>query len=182
MAKNDAAITIFGKIDSVEQLDGLLYAIEWDQCADDWIAPLFDVDDAVDHVSDAASNGKAVTLVKSDTYYHFDNLREFCVKNGVSYKMCYGDHGAEGMPELEIWKPGMDKAIELHSGGTDNDSVVTMSFLKKLLKKGPDAVSEFVKERDELLQVGPIVVDPDLFQQWLLQRDAETENEQAPKP
>ena len=143
----DIEIEIYGELTSLEAIKEL--ASEMDGfVAPDYGEGYLDYTDAFSHILKSLESGSPIKVVRDDTSDDLDGIAMVCREHGLAYSIT--GHKTQWLDaHLENWAPGF-KAPMTPSINEEHDIVIPLDELKKLAKKGLEAVAARIAELDRL--------------------------------
>jgi len=167
--RSDVVIEIFGRVGDPDAVMALAEAAA-DEGFIDWESRI-ESDEIIGLLEEAAANGRALTLTRSDTTNWFLGVREACRRAGLSYVVSGGMSGAEGFSSGLSWSPDTDE--EFHFELTGDAASVKVSEVAKAARMGIEAVNELVARLTTGVKVGKIELDPGFIEAYEALADAE---------
>lgn len=151
----DVEIRIFGKVSEPEAIWELGIAAA-DEGMVDWV-DAFGNDEFVGMLEQAATEGRALTLTRSDTKNLFESVTTHCQEAGLSYVLTYGKSGAEGFTNGVSWHPEMEREYEFTLDG--ENATLKLSDVRKAAKQGIDAVNALVDRITAHTRIGKVEIE-----------------------
>lgn len=175
----DTEIAIFGKVSNPEAIWELALAAASESRVN-WIDQ-FDTSDFVKMLEQAASEGRAVTLTKSDTTDLFDNVTSCCQFAGLSYIVKFGERGAEGFDRGFSWRPGMPRQQQFHLDG--RNATLKVAHVEKAAQQGIDEVFALIERIKAHTTAGQVEIAPgfaDAYRTYAVGEEAPVVSSPAP--
>lgn len=168
---SDVTIQIFGTVSMANPaaIDALAAEVA-EEGTLDWTESILD-DEIVDLLVEAAEEGRALLLTRSDTNNLFAGVTSACQDLGLSYVVNVGESGDDGYTSGFSWAPGMES--EFHFSLTDDAPALKVSEIRQLLGRGDNALQKRLDELESRTNVGKVVLAPGFVEAYEAQQ-AET--------